>query len=174
MDQATCKYEGFMGFVRKCISHEAHPFVQFLKYGAVGVMATVVQLAVFYFCAASVFKCLTPDDWAVKFLGLPAVEITETARAIAALWATAIGFTLANVFCWVMNRLFVFKPGRHVWYMEFLLFFGVSLIAVGIGLGIQTLLIKCFGWQTSFAVFVEILSSLAINFIVRKLFVFKG
>ncbi len=174
MDKVLQKDEGFLGFVRKCLSHEAHPFVQFLKYGVVGVMATVVQLVVFYICAATVFKCLTPDDLAVKFLGLPSVEISETARALAALWATAAGFVVANIFCWIMNRLFVFKPGRHVWYIEFLLFFGVSLIAVGVGLGIQTLLIKCFGLQTSFAVFIEILSSLAINFVVRKLFVFKG
>ena len=156
------------------LSHECGLFVQFVKYGVVGVMATCVQLSVFYALAATTLKCLGPDDWAVRVLGFPAASVTDSERAFLAAIATGGGFVAANLFCWVMNRLFVFKPGRHAWWLELAFFFAVSLIALGVGLAVQTVLIHLAGWTTSAAVFLEILSSLAINFVVRKFFVFKG
>ena len=59
--------------VRRVLSRESGPFWQFVKYGIIGVATTLVQLAVFYLLAATCLKCLTADDWAVRFLGLPAV-----------------------------------------------------------------------------------------------------
>ena len=159
---------------RKLLSRETGAFVQFVKYGIVGVMATCVQTGVFYLLAATCLKCLGPDDFAVRYLGLPSAVLSDQARALLAAIATGVGFTVANVFCWVMNRLFVFRPGRHVWYIEFLLFFGVSLTALVVGLAVQTVLIRLAGWSTSAAVLLEIVSSLAINYVVRKFFVFKG
>lgn len=160
--------------VRQFLSHDAGPFVQFVKYGVAGVMATCVQAFVFYLLASTCLQCLGPDDFAVKYFGLPSAVISDQTRAILAALATGIGFTVANIFCWLMNRMFVFRPGRHVWHVEFLLFFGVSLVALVLGLAVQTLLIHMFGWTTSSAVLLEILSSFAINYAVRKFFVFKG
>ena len=51
--------------IRRCLSHEAGAFAQFVKYGVVGVMATCVQTGVFYALAATCLRCLGPDDWAV-------------------------------------------------------------------------------------------------------------
>ena len=160
--------------VRRFLSHDSGAFAQFVKYGAIGVMSTCVQMVVFYVLAATVLKCLGPDDWAVRFLGLPAVSITAGVRAFRAAIATAIGFTVANIFCWLMNRLFVFKPGRYRWYVEFSLFFGVAALATVVALGVQSLLIKYAGLMTTAAVIVEVIVSFFFNFFIRKFIIFKG
>ena len=160
--------------VRRFLSHESGPFAQFVKYGVIGVMSTVVQMVGFYVLAATCLRCLGPDDWAVRFVGLPAVEISDGARAFRAAVATAMGFTLANIFCWLMNRLFVFKPGRYRWYVEFGLFFGVAALATVVALGVQSLLIKYAGLMTTAAVIVEVVVSFFFNFFIRKFVIFKG
>lgn len=165
--------------VRKILSHDSGPFWQFIKYGVIGVMATLVQTGVFYLLASTCFMCLTNDDWAVRFLHLPAAQFTgnETwfvSRGMLASYATAVGFFLANVFCWLMNRWFVFKPGKFKWYVEFGMFFGTSTIATVIALGVMKVLIDSFGLMTTFAVVVEVVVSFFVNFFVRKFFIFKG
>ena len=155
------------------LSHESGPFAQFIKYGAIGVLATCVQMFGFYLLAATCLKCLGTDDWAVRFLGLPPVEISDGVRAVKAAVATAGGFVVANVFCWIMNRLFVFKPGKFRWYVEFLLFFGVAALATIVALGVQSLLIKYFAMMTTAAVIVEVMVSFIMNFFIRKFVIFK-
>ena len=168
------KSVGIGSRVRRFLSHDSGAFAQFVKYGAIGVMSTCVQMVVFYVLAATALKCLGPDDWAVRFLGLPAVSITAGVRAFRAAIATAIGFTVANIFCWLMNRLFVFKPGRYRWYVEFSLFFGVAALATVVALGVQSLLIKYAGLMTTAAVIVEVIVSFFFNFFIRKFIIFKG
>ena len=159
---------------RRFLSHDSGAFAQFVKYGVIGVLSTCVQMVAFYVLAATALKCLGPDDWAVRFLGLPAVSITAGVRAFRAAVATAIGFTVANIFCWLMNRLFVFKPGRYRWYVEFALFFGVAALATVVALGVQSLLIKYAGLMTTAAVIVEVIVSFFFNFFIRKFIIFKG
>lgn len=160
--------------IRHFLSHESGPFAQFVKYGVIGVSATCVQMAGFYLLAATCLKCLGAGDWAVRFAGLPAVEVSDGVRAFRAAVATAGGFAVANVFCWIMNRLFVFKPGKFRWYAEFAMFFGVAAFATVVALGVQSLLIRHFGVMTTAAVAVEVLVSFMMNFFVRKFVIFKG
>ena len=160
--------------VRRFLSHDSGPFAQFVKYGVIGVLSTCVQMIGFYLLAATCLKCLGTDDWAVRFLGLPSVEVSDGVRAFRAAVATAGGFTVANIFCWMMNRLFVFKPGKFRWYVEFLMFFGVAALATVVALGVQSLLIKYFGMMTTAAVIVEVVASFLMNFFVRKFVIFKG
>ena len=160
--------------VKKFLSHDAGPFAQFVKYGVIGVASTCVQTGLFYVCAATVLKCLGPDDWAVRFAGLPAAELSDGVRAFRAAVATAIGFVAANVFCWLMNRWFVFRPGRYRWFVEFGMFFGAATLATVVALGVQSALIRYAGLMTSAAVFIEVLVSFFVNFFVRKFVIFKG
>jgi len=165
--------------VRHFLSHDSGAFAQFVKYGAIGVMATCVQTILFYVLASTWFKCLTSDDWAVRFLGLPAAGFTGdeawyASRGMLAAAATAIGFALANIFCWLMNRWFVFRPGRYRWYMELAMFFGTSTVATLVALGIMKVLIDRFGVMTTLAVAVEVVASFLINFFIRKFVIFKG
>jgi putative flippase GtrA len=164
--------------LRKILSHDAGPFWQFVKYGLVGVMATCVQTAVFYLLASTCLKCLGPDDWAVRFLGMPAAsfsgeEVWYASRGMVASAATAVGFAVANVFCWLMNRAFVFKPGKFRWYAEFGMFFGVAALATLVALGVMKFLIDWLGVMTTIAVAVEIAVSFMFNFFIRKYFIFK-
>ena len=165
--------------VRHFLSHDSGFFAQFVKYGAIGVMATCVQTAIFYVMASTCLKCLTADDFAVRFLGLPSADFTGAeawyaSRGMLAAAATAIGFVVANVFCWLMNRWFVFRPGKFRWYIELVMFFGASTVATLLALGIMKVLIDQFGLMTTLAVVVEVLASFLINFFIRKFVIFKG
>ena len=165
--------------VRRFLSHDSGTFAQFVKYGVIGVMATCVQTGIFYTLAATCLKCLTPDDWAVRFLGLPSVAFTGNeawyvSRGMLAAVATAIGFVVANIFCWLMNRWFVFRPGKYRWHIELVMFFGASTVATLIALGVMKVLIDQFGLMTTFAVIVEVVVSFFVNFFIRKFIIFKG
>ena len=165
--------------LRKILSHDAGPFWQFVKYGLVGVLATCVQTGVFYALASTCLKCLGPDDWAVVHLGLPSASFTGAeawyaSRGTVAAEATAVGFVVANVFCWLMNRAFVFRPGKFAWHVEFALFFGAAAGATVVALLVQSLLIRFIGVTTSFAAIVEVLVSFLVNFFTRRFFIFKG
>ena len=167
------------GCLRKILSHDCGPFWQFVKYGAIGVMATLVQTGVFYVLATTCCKCLTADDVAVKFLGFPSAEFSGdevwyASRGMVAAYATSAGFFLANVFCWLMNRWFVFKSGKFRWYVEFGMFFATSAVATVIALGAMKVLIDRFGMMTTFAVIVEVVVSFLVNFFIRKFYIFRG
>ena len=171
--------ERFLDFVGKFLSHDSGPFAQFVKYGAIGVMATCVQTGVFYVLAATCLKCLTADDLAVRLLGLPSVAFTGeeawyASRGTIAAAATAVGFVVANVFCWLMNRWFVFRPGKFRWYLELAMFFGASTLATVIALGLMKVLIDQFGLMTTLAVGIEVVVSFLVNFFIRKFVIFKG
>ena len=137
-------------------------------------MATLVQTGVFYILATTCLKCLGADDVAVRYFGLDAAAVTDGVRALRFAVATAIGFFIANVFCWLMNRWFVFKPGKYRWYVEFAMFLGTSTVATVIALGVSSAMISCFGLMTTLAVFIEVICSFLVNFFVRKFFIFKG
>ena len=163
----------------RLLSRDAGPLAQFVKYGAIGVAATGVQTAVFYALATCWLRCLTPDDWAVRLLGLPAGAFTgaepwHAARGTYAAIDTAVGFAVANVFCWLLNRAFVFRPGKFAWYAEFGMFFGAAALATALALGVMKALIDVFGLMTTLAVVVEVVVSFCVNYVVRKFFIFKG
>lgn len=163
-----------MKSVREILSHDSGPFWQFVKYGFIGVLSTCVQTGVFYVFAATCLKCLAPDDWAVRFLGLPSVEISDSLRALNFGLATAVGFVFANVFCWLMNRWFVFRPGKFRWYAEFAMFFATATFATIVAIAVSSILIRYTGLMTTYAVVIEVGVSFLVNFFARKFFIFKG
>ena len=161
--------------LRKVLSHDCGPFWQFVKYGVIGVLATLVQTAFFYLLATTCLKCLTVDDVAVRLLGFSSAEgLTDGVRAFRFSLATSVGFVVANVFCWLMNRWFVFRAGKFAWYVEFGMFFATATVATVIALGAASALIGWFGLMTTLAVLVEVVVSFLVNFFVRKFFIFKG
>ena len=161
--------------IKKILSHDCGPFWQFVKYGAIGVMATLVQTGVFYLLATTCLKCLGADDVMVRYLGFSAADgLTDGVRAFRFAFATSVGFIVANVFCWLMNRWFVFRPGKFRWYVEFGMFFATSTVATVIALGVSSALIGWFGLMTTLAVLIEVVVSFLVNFFVRKFYIFKG
>ena len=159
--------------IRRIISRDSGAFWQFVKYGVVGVMSTIVQMVVFYVLAATVLKCLKSDDWAVRWLSLPSVSISDAMRGLIFTVDIAIGFVTANIFCWLLNRAIVFRPGKFLWYVEFAMFFGVAALAWAIATGLSALLIHFCGMMTTHAAILEVLVSFLLNYFSRRFFIFK-
>ena len=160
--------------IRKHLSHDAHPVVQFIKYGIAGGLATATHIVTFFLCGWFLLPCLTQDDITVRLLGLTAPVLSESVRAWNAGFSNAVAFVLSNSVAYILNRLFVFKPGKHHWAVEFLLFFAVSGVSMVIGTAIQTFLITNQGIQTTLAFGANILTALFINYGMRKFVIFKG
>ncbi len=156
------------------LSHDAPPLVQFIKYGLAGGIATATHILTFFLAGFLLFPCVAQDDILVRLFGLTAPVIDEALRARYAMFSNATAFLVSNTVCYIINRLFVFRPGRHHMVIEFLLFFAVSAVSVGIGTVLMGILIQQFGIQTTYAFGANILSSLAINYVMRKFFVFSG
>ena len=156
------------------LSHDAPPFVQFVKYGLAGGVAIATHILMFFLAGFLLFPCVTADDPLVKLFGLVAPAVEEALRARYAVFSNIIAFFVSNTVCYIINRMFVFKPGRHHVVIEFLLFLAVSAVSMTVGTTLMGLLIRNFGIQTTYAFGANILSSLAINYVMRKFFVFKG
>ncbi len=151
---------------------------QIAKYGVIGVLATAINLAVAEICAAYVWPCLTPDDlfvrWEVFSLKDATYFVSDSVRALRAVYCNLAGFFIANVICWLLNRKFVFTPGRHAWLFEYALFLAGSGFAIACGSAAIWALVKFQGMQTTYSFGINVLVSVAVNFVVRKFVVFKG
>ena len=156
------------------LSHDAPPFVQFVKYGLAGGVATATHILMFFLAGFLLFPCVTADDPLVKLFGLVAPAVEEALRARYAVYSNIIAFFVSNTVCYIINSLFVFRPGGHHVVIEFLLFLAVSAVSTLVGTTLMGLLIQHLGIQTTYAFGANILSSLAINYVMRKFFVFKG
>ena len=162
-------------WIRKQLGHEASPFVQFLKYAFVGGVATLTNMVVFFLLGWALLPCLTATDPFVRIFGIQISDtLSETTRAVNAAWCNTIGFIVSNTLCYLLNRAFVFKPGRHFWLVEFLLFFAGSGLSFVIGVSLQTGLIKILGIETTYAFAANIAVALLINYATRKFIIFKG
>lgn len=160
--------------LKRFLSPDCGPLGQFVKYGAIGVLATGVQVAVFYLLAATVLRCLKEGDWAVRLAGMPAADVSDAVRGVRFALATAVGFCCSNVLCWALNRALVFKAGKFAWYKEFALFIGVSGLAMALATGLSWLLIHACSMMTTVAVVLEVLVSFLFNYFFRKFVIFKG
>lgn len=156
------------------LSHDAPPLVQFVKYGLAGGLATVTHVLAFFLVGFLLFPCVTDNDPLVKLFGLVAPAVDEALRARHAIYSNVVAFFVSNTVCYLANRWFVFRPGRHHVAIEFLLFLAVSAVSMIIGTTLMGVLIQRFGIETTYAFGANILSSLAINYVMRKFFVFKG
>lgn len=153
----------------------AHPLIQFVKYGLAGGVATLVHIITFHLAAVYMFPALQAEDWVVTFFNLPVSHsLSDAVRAKNSMIDNGIAFMISNFVCYVMNVLWVFKSGRHHWMVEILLFYAVSGISVVLGTMLMGWLISHYGLQTTFAFGANIMTALVINFGCRKYFVFKG
>ena len=160
------------------LSHDAPPLVQFVKYGIAGGLATGVHVVIFYLVGFLLFPCVAADDplmqFLTKYFGVVAPIVEEALRARYAIYSNVLAFMVSNAVCYIVNRLFVFRPGRHHVVIEFFLFLVVSAVSMTVGTTLMGWLIQQFGVHTTYAFGANIISSLAINYVMRKFFVFKG
>lgn len=156
------------------LSRDASPLVQFIKYALAGGVATATHIFVFFLIGFFLFPCVNKDDILVRLLRLTAPEVDEGKRSRHAVYSNICAFFVSNTVCYIINRLFVFQPGRHSMPVEFILFFAVSAVSVGLGTAVMGELIKRFKMQTTYAFGANLVCSLAINYVMRKFFVFNG
>ena len=151
------------------------PFIQFVKYGISGAIATGVHLTVFYVMAIWILPALTGDDPMIRLLGFGApASVSDGVRATRAAVDTGVAFMISNFTAYLMNILWVFKRGRHHWAVEISMFYLVSGISLLVGTLMQTWLILHWGVSTTLAFGTNMIASLAINFVVRKFVIFKS
>ena len=152
----------------------AHPVVQFAKYVFVGGLATTVNIVAFSAFAWWVFPCITQNDLVVRLLGLTAPTVDESRRATLVVYSNASAWVLANAFCYILNRIFVFRPGRLPMWFEFLSFSAVGGFATLVGTTVMAWLVSTFGIQTSTAFVANMIAAVAFNYVLRKFLIFKG
>lgn len=152
----------------------AGPLVQFIKYALAGGVATAVDIAVFYLVAWKLIPALREDDPVVRALKLKVHPVTEAQRSARFVYVTLIAFMFSNLTAYLINIFWVFQPGRHVWWIELLLFYAVSGISIFIGGGLGWVLIKWFHLSTTASYACKMIASLLINFVCRKFIIFKG
>jgi putative flippase GtrA len=144
-------------------TRDTHPLIQFIKYGICGVGSLTLTTAIFY----------ALSRWGA-YPALVSSGVTDEVRALHSIYNNIIAFFFGNIFAYVTNSLWVFTPGRHHRVLEFVYFSVVSSTGFAIGLLSGPYLIKWYGISTLTAQLLLIISSTLVNFICRKLFVFKG
>ncbi len=155
-------------------SKDAHVSVQFVKYGIGGVIATSVDVVVFFLISMTIFPALLPDEYLVQLLNLDVPLIEEAIRERNFVINSVMAFMFSNLTAYLINVWWVFHGGRHSRHMEIVLFYIVSILSVAAGTVIGWGLIRYFGYSTEFAFATRIVSAILINFAGRKFIVFKG
>jgi putative flippase GtrA len=148
-------------------SHEVPGLIQFAIYAVCGGLATFVYMATSLILSHTIIPAM--DGMLVD-----GAEMTHSHRARNALINNCIAFALANAVGYVTNVMFVFKSGRHSPLNEFLLFTAGNCVAFVISQFAGPYLIKRYGMRTIYALLLNVLASMMLNFVIRKFIVFKG
>jgi len=166
-------------WIRHFNSHDAHPVLQFVKYGIAGGLATGTHMVVFFAAAWWLFPALTATDPFVRLFALvdvsvPVPEIGDAVRSNRVLYNNCIAFLFSNAVAYIINILWVFRRGRHGWLKEMLLFFAVSAFSMACGSVLAFGMVRWMGAETTYAFAANIVASVLINYAARKFFIFKG
>jgi len=151
----------FPAIVQAFNSRDAHPLLQFTKYGLCGISAVVAHNVVVYLLGT----------W-IPFSRGSGLE--NTVRSNNQILANLIAFPIGNAVAYATNALWVFEGGRHSRTREFLFFTAISFVSFLVGLLGGPLLVRYYGISEHFAQGGFILTSALVNFACRKFLVFKG
>ncbi len=157
--------KGFQSTVGLLHSREAPGTAQFVKYSICGAAATIVHHGIVFLLSYT----LIPAMEGMMVNGLP---ITDEIRTSHLIINNAIAFPFANITAYVLNAMWVFTGGRHSRWKEFWLFTAVAAISFAAGLFGGPLLIRWLGISTYFAQGGFLITSVLVNYVCRKLFIF--
>jgi putative flippase GtrA len=161
-------------FLRQFKGRQHGPLVQFIKYGIAGVIATAVHISLFYFLAIKLLPALNQHDALAGLLHLRVVEVSDAIRARNSVINNVIAFMFSNLTAYLINIVWVFESGRHHRVVEIGIFYLISGVSTFIGSALMGVLIGRFGITTTVAFSASVVTSLLINFVLRKRLVFKG
>lgn len=107
---------------RALLSRDAHPALQFLKYGLCGVAAALAHNGVMVLLSVTLFP-------AAKGALMDGQAISEALRSHHLVLNNALSWPFGTAVAYWLNILFVFTPGRHGRVIELLLFAGISALS---------------------------------------------
>jgi len=163
-----------LNLLKQFTGREASPFIQFVKYGFAGGMATATHIVIFHLAAWKLFPALQQNDAFVRLFHLSVQTMSDGVRGRNAMLDNGVAFLFSNLVAYVLNILWVFKRGRHHWLMEIGLFYLVSGVSIVIGTSIMGFLISKYAMVTTVAFLANLVTALLINFAMRKFVIFKG
>lgn len=150
----------FKSFFAHCISHDAHPFIQFCKYVAAGGLATLVHITAF--------------TLSNEFLFSAGQELEAGTRGKNYMISNSLAFIFSNAAGYIVNIKWVFKPGRYSRKTEITLFLAASFVAFLCGTPLGAWIIFHYGVHEYLAFGVTLIASVLVNYTARKFFIFKG
>jgi putative flippase GtrA len=160
--------------LRQFLQRDAHPAIQFVKYGLAGGLATAVDILIFFLLAWLAFPALLEGEKLVQWSGIQVTPVAEALRLRNFVINSAIAFLFSNLTAYIANVLWVFEPGRHHRAVEIGLFYAVSLTSIVVGTALGGALIKWFGLSTTASYLAKMFASVMINYVCRKFIIFKG
>jgi putative flippase GtrA len=166
--------DGWAGVLRQFLRREASPPIQFVKYVIAGGTAVGVHTLIFFLAGWFLLPALDQTDIVVRALGLTVADLDPAVRARNAMVNTVPAFLVSNMVAYLINIAWVFHPGRYRWYLALGMFYVTSAVAVTLGTAFMGLLIRYLHWSTTVAFSANLVTSLLINFTVRKFVIFKG
>jgi putative flippase GtrA len=140
-------------------SRDAHPVLQFVKYGICGAGALVLHTTVFSLLGQHLFPM--------------GQELAPSLRAEHSMINNGIAFLFSNTLVYWLNTQWVFTPGRHSKWLEFITFTLVNAPGAIAGTAIMAYLLNNLHWPTPLAFAGFVLPNVLINFLCRKFFIFK-
>lgn len=162
--------------IRAFLKGKESPFAQMVKYVMCGGLSVVVDQATFYLLAWLAWPCLRSSDPVARLIEWAgfSIQFPSETKLEQNYWIIkGICFLFSNAMVYILNVLFVFKTGRHRKAVEILLFFGSSLFQF-IFIWFGGVLITEFNWEVTYSNITMLLTSMMLNYIVRKKVVFKG
>ncbi|MCP5558340.1 MAG: GtrA family protein [Verrucomicrobiaceae bacterium] len=148
-------------------SRDTHPVVQFIKYGLCGVAATLIHTGIVTVLSIWVYP-------AGKGMLVDGAPLTEALREHNLLLNNTLAFPFGLITAYLTNRLWVFSPGKHHVFMEFLLFAVIGAIGFFPGLLAVKWLAGHLHLPSTVAQLGFVVTSFLVNFVCRKFVIFKG
>lgn len=152
---------------RALISRDAHPLLQFMKYGLCGVAAAVTHNGVMIALSLTLYP-------AGKGMLVDGQVISEALRSHNLVLNNAIAWPFGTLVAYWLNIAFVFTPGRHSKWMEMVLFWIISAIGFFPGAFVVHWMAEGLGLPSTISQLGFIFTSVLVNFLCRKFVIFKG
>ncbi len=152
---------------RALLQRDAHPLLQFFKYGMCGVVAAVTHNGIMLALSLTVY----PAGSGMLVDGHP---ITDELRSHNLVLNNALAWPFGTLVAYWLNILFVFTPGRHSKMTELILFWIISAIGFFPGAFVVKWLAEGCGFSSTFSQLGFVLTSVMVNFLCRKFIIFKS
>lgn len=151
---------------RALMNRDAHPLLQFIKYGLCGVLAALAHNSVMATLSLTLFP-------AGKGMIVDGAAISEAVRSHHLVLNNALAWPFGTIVAYWLNIRFVFTPGRHSRLVEMLLFWVVSAIGFFPGAYVVKWLAEDLSLPSTIAQLGFVFTAVAVNFLTRKFVIFK-